>query len=114
MKKYTVPFLLIIISVLLSACGGIKNETAKDAVRSFVQAGLDGDRETIEELYLNPEYTTDEIIIALNNNLRGTKAADLVLYSDEENEVSFVTEAGDEFEFEVDNFNGKYFITELK
>lgn len=114
MKKFLVLFLLMTTLFLLSACGGIKNNTAEEAVQTFVQAALDGDREIIEELYLNPEYTADEIIIALSDNLRGTKVEDLVLYSDNEGEVSFETEAGDEFEFDVNTFDGKYFITALK
>lgn len=114
MKKFTVVFLLIASLFTLSACGGIKNDTEEEAVKTFLQAAIDGDSETLKEVYVGNRMTTEEIILGLSGDLTEEDIDELELDFYSEGSVRFGTPVGSSLDMDLELYEGKYYITNLR
>ena len=115
MKKFTVVFLLIASLFTLSACGGIKNDTEEEVVKTFLQAAMiDGDSETLKEVYVGNRMSTEEIIFEFDGALTEEEIDELELDFYDEDRVRFGTPDGFSLDMSLELYEGKYYITNLR
>lgn len=114
MKKFTFILLLIGSWITLSACGGIKNDTEEEVVKTFIQAAVDGDSETLKEVYAGNRFTTEEIIFELDGALTEEDIDELELDFYSEDRVRIGTPDGFSLDMSLELYEGKYYITNLR
>lgn len=117
MNKLKVFTLFILVITLLAACGDdIKNDTMEDTAKTFIQAIIDGDTETVEALNRDQAYPTAEIMQKLGPKLAGMKLEDLELEFDEvTNEYQFHINAedGGYYWLTIELIGEEYFVTNV-
>lgn len=114
MKKFTLILLLIGSLFTLVACGGIKNDTEEEAVKTFIQAAVNGDSETLNEVYSGNRFTTEEIIFEFDGALTEEEIDELELDFYDEDRVSIGAPDGFSIDLSFEAYEGKYYVTNIR
>jgi len=120
MRKFLSVLVFIGVIFLLTACGGVKNETSLEAAQTIMKGMVKGDSELIEEINHSSDWsfpTHYMISIANKRNLIGADLKSMEYEVDEEDErivtVQYINTEGNEKSITMqfnEESDGYYFI----
>lgn len=106
-----------VVLILLAACGNEKEDTMMDVAESFVQALIDGDKETLKRLNGDPRVDPDILLYDFGSDFSGSslEAIDFELI-EEDNEVKIAHEKGGSrklYWIRIEEIGGKLLVTNM-